>query len=158
MEVIDIGSGVERPSGPRFGTLVHAVLAAVALDGSPVAVADTAELQARILGASPEEAAAARQVVATVLAHPLLARAGEAHTRGQCRRETPVAGIGPDGQLLEGVLDLAFEDEQGWTILDFKTTAQATGMLDRYRRQVAMYAWLVRRATGRDVQAVLLRA
>ena len=38
------------------------------------------------------------------------------------------------------------------------TTAQASGMLDRYRRQVAMYAWLVGRATGRNVQAVVLRA
>jgi ATP-dependent exoDNAse (exonuclease V) beta subunit len=158
VEVIDIGGGVERPTGPRFGTLVHAVLAAVALDGSPLAIADTAELQARVLGASPEEIAAAREVVAAVLAHPFLARAREAHTRGRCRRETPVAGTGPDGQLLEGVLDLAFEDELGWTILDFKTTAQAAGMLDRYRRQVATYAWLVRRATGRDVRAVLLRA
>jgi ATP-dependent helicase/nuclease subunit A len=157
VEVIDIGGDVERPSGPRFGTLVHAVLATVARDGSPLAIADTAELQARILGARPEETAAAREVVAAVLAHPLLARAREAHTRGECRRETPVAGIAPDGQLLEGVLDLAFQDEQGRTILDFKTTAQASGMVERYRCQVAMYTWLVRRATGRDVQAVLLR-
>jgi ATP-dependent helicase/nuclease subunit A len=158
VEVIEVGGGVERPSGPRFGTLVHAVLAAVPLDPGPRAIVETAELQARILGASAEETAAACEVAAAVLAHPLLVRAREAYTRGQCRREAPVAGTGPDGQLLEGVLDLAFEDEQGWTIVDFKTTAQPAEMLDRYRRQVAMYAWLVGRATGRDVQAVLLRA
>jgi ATP-dependent exoDNAse (exonuclease V) beta subunit len=69
-----------------------------------------------------------------------------------------VAGAGPDGALLEGVLDLAFEDDQGWTIVDFKTTAQMAGVVERYRRQVALYAWLVRRATGRAVRAVLLRA
>src|SRR5262249_39172997 len=115
-------------------------------------------LQARVLGASPEETVAAREVVAAVLAHPLLARAREAHTRGRCRRETPVAGTRPDGQLPEGGFDLAFPDEQGGAILDFKTTAQATGMVERYRRQVAMYAWLVQRVTGRDVRAVLLRA
>jgi ATP-dependent exoDNAse (exonuclease V) beta subunit len=118
----------------------------------------SAGLQARILGATPEETAAAGEVAAAVLAHPLLARARAAFARGRCRRETPVSGVGPDGNLLEGILDLAFEDEQGWTIVDFKTTAQTAGVVERYRRQVAMYAWLVRRATGRDVRAVLLRA
>ena len=63
----------------------------------------------------------------------------------------------PDNQV-EGVLDLAFEDDQGWTIVDFKTTAQLAGRGGRYRRQVAMYARLVRRATGRAARAVRLRA
>jgi ATP-dependent exoDNAse (exonuclease V) beta subunit len=158
VEVVDVGGAVDRPRGPRFGTLVHAVLAAVALDAGRTTVGESAALQARILGASAEETAAATEVAATVLAHPLLGRARHAFARGQCRRETPVAGVGPEGQLLEGVLDLAFEDERGWTILDFKTTGQTGGVLERYRRQVAMYAWLVRQATGRDVRAILLRA
>jgi ATP-dependent helicase/nuclease subunit A len=158
VEVVDLGSAVERPRGPRFGTLVHAVLATVALDAGRAVIAENAALQARILGASPEETAAAGDVAAAVLAHPLLGRARHAFARGQCRRETPVAGLGPQGQLLEGVLDLAFEDDHGWTILDFKTTGQAAVMLERYRRQVAMYAWLVRQATGRDARPILLRA
>jgi ATP-dependent exoDNAse (exonuclease V) beta subunit len=156
--VADGGAGVGRPSGPRFGTLVHAVLAAVPLDAGRSAITESADLQARILGASAEETTAACEAAAAVLAHPLLSRARDAFERGQCRRETPVAGTGPDGVLLEGVLDLAFEDEEGWTIVDFKTTAQTAGVLDRYRRQVAAYAWLVRRATGRHVKAVLVRA
>jgi ATP-dependent exoDNAse (exonuclease V) beta subunit len=158
VEVVDVSGVVERPKGPRFGTLVHAVLATVSLDAARATIVETAALQARVLGASAEEMAAACDVAAAVLGHPLLARAREAFARGRCRRETPVAGVGPEGQLIEGVLDLAFEDAQGWTILDFKTTAQAGGMLERYRRQVAMYAWLVRRAAGGDVRAVLLRA
>jgi ATP-dependent exoDNAse (exonuclease V) beta subunit len=158
VEVIDVGVGGDHPGGPRFGTLVHAVLAAVPLDATPAAIAEGAELHARILGASAAETAAACDVAGAVLAHPLMARAREAFARGRCRRETPVAGAGPDGALLEGVLDLAFEDDQGWTIVDFKTTAQMAGVVERYRRQVALYAWLVRRATGRAVRAVLLRA
>jgi len=158
VEVIDIGAGGDHPTGPRFGTLVHAVLATVPLDAARIAIAEGADLQARILGASAEETTAAREVVGAVLAHPLMSRAREAFARGRCRRETPVAGLGPDGALLEGVLDLAFEDDQGWTIVDFKTSAQLGGVVDRYRRQVAMYAWLVRRATSRDVRAVLMRA
>ena len=76
-------------------------------------IAEGAELQARILGASAEETTAAREVVGAMLAHPLMARAREAFARGRCRRETPVAGVGPDGVLLEGILDLAFEDDAG---------------------------------------------
>jgi ATP-dependent exoDNAse (exonuclease V) beta subunit len=158
VDVVDIAAGIERPSGPRFGTLVHAVLASVPLEASPATVAETAALQARILGAPAEETAAAGDVARAVLTHPLLERARDAVTRGRCRRETPVAGVYRDGELLEGVLDLAFEDEQGWTIVDFKTTAQAADVLERYRRQVAAYAWLVRRTTGREVRAVLMRA
>jgi len=158
VEVVDVGVGGDHPTGPRFGTLVHAVLAAVTLDAGPGAIAESAELQARILGASDEETAAAREIVRAVLDHPLLSRAADAFARGRCRRETPVAGIAPDGTLLEGVLDLAFEDDEGWTIIDFKTTAQMRGVEERYRRQVVMYASLVRRATGRDVRAVLVRA
>jgi ATP-dependent exoDNAse (exonuclease V) beta subunit len=158
VDVVDVGGAVERPGGPRFGTLVHAVLAAVPLDANAATIAEGADLQARILGATVEETAAACAVAGAVLAHPLLARARAAFARGGCRRETPVAGVHPDGRLLEGVLDLAFEDEEGWTIVDFKTTAQTIGVLERQRRQVATYAWLVRRATGRDVRAVLMRA
>jgi ATP-dependent exoDNAse (exonuclease V) beta subunit len=158
VEVVDVAAGVEHPSGPRFGTLVHAVLAAVALDADSDAIAQTAELQARSLGATPDETLAARAVAAAMLAHPLMARARAASTRGQCRRETPVAGVAPDGTLLEGVLDLAFEDGDGWTIVDFKITDPAAAVLERYRRQVAAYAWLVHRATGRAVRAVLLRS
>src|SRR5439155_13145604 len=158
VEVVDVGVGGDHPTGPRFGTLVHAVLAAVTLDAGPGAIAESAELQARILGASDEETAAAREIVRAVLDHPLLSRAAAAFARGRCRRETPVAGIVLNGVLLEGVLDLAFEDDEGWTIIDFKTTAQMRGVEERYRRQVVMYASLVRRATGRDVRAVLVRA
>ena len=130
VEVIDVGAGGDHPTGPRFGTLVHAVLAAVPLDAARIAIAERADLHARILGASAEETTAAREVVGAVLAHPLMARAREAIARGRCRRETPVAGLGPDGALLEGVLDMAFEDDQGWTIVDFKTSAQLGGVGD----------------------------
>ena len=75
---------------------------------------------------------------------------------GRCRRETPVACREPDGSLVEGVLDLAFEDADGWTVVDFKTDAEIGGELGRYRRQVALYASVVAKATGKDVTPVLL--
>jgi ATP-dependent exoDNAse (exonuclease V) beta subunit len=153
--VIDAASGVARPSGPRFGRLVHAVLATVALDAERGAIADAAGAQARILGATPEERSAAATLVEAALVHPLLTRARDAWRRRRCRRETPITAVEPDGSILEGVLDLAFEEDDGWTVVDFKTQAELAGL--PARRQVAAYAAVVSRVTGRPARAVVLR-
>ena len=100
---------------------------------------------------------AATALVGHALTHPLLARARDAWREGRCRRESPVAWREPDGSLVEGVLDLAFEDADGWTVVDFKTNAEMAGELARYRRQVGLYASVVARATGRTVTAVLMQ-
>jgi ATP-dependent exoDNAse (exonuclease V) beta subunit len=146
-----------RPGGPRFGTLVHAALATIALDAGPAQVAERVGLQARILGAPPEEVEAATAAVTAALAHPLMARARDAWRDGRCRRETPVAWHQPDGFLVEGVLDLAFEDAGAWTVIDFKTDAEIAGELATYRRQVRLYASIVARATGTQAMPVLLQ-
>ena len=56
-----------------------------------------------------------------------------------------------------GVLDLAFEDGAGWTVVDFKTDSEIAAELARYRRQVGLYASVVARTTGRSVTAVLMQ-
>src|SRR5262249_51160485 len=155
--VIDAGSGVARPSGPRFGTLVHAILATVALDAGRDAVAEVGTMQSRILGATSEETAAAVSLVEAALTHPLVVRARGAWRVARGRRETPITAVEPDGSILEGVLDLAFEEDDGWTVVDFKTQAELTGPLARHRRQVSAYASVVERVTGRPTTAVLLR-
>ena len=157
VEVIATVPGAVRPGGPRFGTLVHAALATVALDAAPPQVAEAVNAQARILGAPPDEIEAATRLVGAALEHPLMARARDAWREGRCRRESPVAFSAPDGSLVEGVLDLAFEDDAGWTVVDFKTDAELAGALARYRRQVALYASMVARATGKPVTAILLQ-
>jgi ATP-dependent exoDNAse (exonuclease V) beta subunit len=146
-----------RPTGPRFGTLVHAALATVALDAAPAQIAEAVGLQARILGAPADEMHTATALVAAALAHPLIGRAREAWRAGRCRRETPLACREADGSLIEGVVDLAFEDADGWTVIDFKTDAEIAAELPRYRRQVGLYASVIARATGRDVAAMLMQ-
>ena len=89
-----------------------------------------------------------------VLAHPLLVRAAAA-TR--CHREAPVTLTMPTGGLIEGTVDLAFEDAEGYTVVDFKTDREIEGALDRYRRQVQIYAAAVASATGKPARGVLLR-
>ncbi|HLK12415.1 MAG TPA: UvrD-helicase domain-containing protein [Candidatus Binatia bacterium] len=158
------GVGVEevavtagRPHGLRFGTLVHALLATVALDAAAPAVAAAAALAGRVLGASEAEVAAAAEAVVRALAHPLLRRAAAA---GRCRREAPVALGLDDGTLVEGVVDVAFREEgppPRWTVVDFKTDVELGARLADYRRQVALYAGAIARATGEPATGVLLR-
>ena len=102
--------GRERPGGARFGELVHAMLAAAPLDADRAAIEALADVHGRILSAPDEEIAAAIEAVQKVLAHELLARARAADARGACRRETPVTCTLADGTLIEGIVDLAFEE------------------------------------------------
>jgi ATP-dependent helicase/nuclease subunit A len=155
--LIAVSPAGERPGGPRFGRLVHAALATLALDATPAQIAEGVSLQARILGAPVAEVEAATMLVAAALAHPLMARARDAWRAGRCRREAPVACREPDGSLVEGVLDLAFEDDGGWTVVDFKTDAEMAAALGRYRRQVGLYASVVAKATGKRVTAVVMQ-
>ena len=54
-----------------------------------------------------------------------------------------------DGTLVEGIVDLAFEEAGAWTVVDYKTDREiAAAGEDRYRRQVALYASAIAQATG----------
>jgi ATP-dependent exoDNAse (exonuclease V) beta subunit len=53
--------------------------------------------------------------------------------------------------LVEGVIDLAFREAGAWTIVDYKTGAPDDAGMDRYRRQVDLYAACWERITGEPV-------
>jgi ATP-dependent exoDNAse (exonuclease V) beta subunit len=55
------------------------------------------------------------------------------------------------------VIDAAFLEDGGWTVVDFKTDVELGGRLEEYRRQVALYVDAVARATGVAARGVLLR-
>ncbi|MFN8178057.1 MAG: UvrD-helicase domain-containing protein [bacterium] len=156
VERIDLPREKKRPSGRRFGTLVHAVLANVPLDADVEGLRVVAELSGRVLGAPEEEVAAAAKVARTVLQHPLLAKAREAAKRGDCRRETPLTWRDGEGALVEGVVDLAFREGDAWTVVDFKTDRELDGTVEVYREQVALYASIVAAATGDRARGVLM--
>jgi ATP-dependent helicase/nuclease subunit A len=63
----------------------------------------------------------------------------------------------PSGAIVEGQVDLAFEDDDGYVVVDFKTDREIEGAVDRYRRQVQIYAAAIATATGRPTRAVLMR-
>lgn len=145
----------ERPFGPRFGTLVHTVLSIVPLDADPSAVVTTTSVQGRILGANTEEVTAAAKAVLGALAHPRLKAAARAGKK--CRREVPVTAQLGRGVVVEGVVDLAYEEDESWLVVDYKTDVELRGRLEAYQSQVQLYAVAISLATGRKTKPVLLR-
>jgi ATP-dependent exoDNAse (exonuclease V) beta subunit len=148
----------KRPGGAAFGALVHAILGEVPLDATRSTLDDVAAVAGRLIGASKADVKVAADAVARVLAHDLLGRARTASARGACRRETPVTAVMADGTLVEGVVDVAFEESGAWTVIDYKTDRDiATRGEELYRRQVALYASAIALATGQRATGVLVR-
>jgi ATP-dependent helicase/nuclease subunit A len=155
VEVITMPGGDRRPRGPRYGTLVHAALATVPLDAADDVIARVVATEGRIVGATPAEIDSAREVVSAVLRHPLLASARAAAGAGRLYRESPVT-IVRERELVEGVVDIAFDTTDGFVVLDFKTDRAEGGALASYATQVALYAEAIARATGRPARPVLM--
>jgi ATP-dependent exoDNAse (exonuclease V) beta subunit len=157
VKTVVVTVGGDRPFGPRFGTLVHATLATVPLDADSDTIEGIARTQARILGATEEERDGAVRAIADVLVHPLLQRARKSAEDGRCYREMPVTWMAPDGMLVEGTIDLAFEDADGITVLDFKTDRELATDLDHYRQQLAVYCRAMEQVRAVKVQGLLVR-
>jgi ATP-dependent helicase/nuclease subunit A len=73
------------------------------------------------------------------------------------KRETPVSWVDEDGTLIEGVLDLAFDEGDAMVVVDFKTDYELAAGETRYRAQLQQYVHAVTRATGRGASGVLFR-
>ena len=87
----------------------------------------------------------------------MLEAAARANRDGRCYREMPVTWRTESGTLIEGFVDLAYADEAGFVVVDFKTDRELAGVVDRYQRQVRIYAAAIAAATGRPARAVLMR-
>jgi ATP-dependent helicase/nuclease subunit A len=117
-----------------------------------------ADVHGRILAAAPDETAAAVRTVAHVLAHAVLRRARAANARGACRREPPVTLTADAGTLVEGLVDLGFEESGRWMVVDYKTDRELRAIgEEQYRRQVELYASAIAKATGQPADGIILR-
>ena len=149
-----------RPSGRRFGSLVHALFASIDLTSAADALKALVSVQGRMVGATEDEIDAAVTTVVRTLAHPVVQRAAAAAARGELRREVPVQLRMEHGGLVEGVVDLAFREETsdfvGWTVVDFKTDRELDGTVDRYLGQIRLYCSAVSEATKLPARGVLL--
>ena len=59
--------------------------------------------------------------------------------------------------IVDGQVDLAYETDDGWIVVDFKTDVEIVSAQDAYKQQVAFYADAVAKATGKPATGVLLR-
>jgi ATP-dependent helicase/nuclease subunit A len=133
--------------GTALGRAVHAVLATVDLD-NPSDLPALAAAQARTEGVT--DAADVEQRAASALAAPSILAARASSRRW---RELYVAApVGERGRLIEGYIDLLFEDERGeLVVVDYKTDADLETAADRYRLQAATYALALETTLGRPV-------
>jgi ATP-dependent helicase/nuclease subunit A len=138
--------------GRGFGSLVHRILEWVPLhDCAPAAVAEMATALAPAFGLGAEAAARAAETASRVLAMPLLDRA-----RGARRVYRELLVWFPEGEeLLEGVVDLVYEEERGLVIVDYKTDhiapEQALAQAAHHAPQLQLYGRGLAQATGMPV-------
>ena len=152
VETVELDRERERSSGARFGSLVHTIFSRVDLNGSVDDVRMVVDRQARQFGAPPVEKEAAYDVVQRALKHPLMVEAAKS---SDLKRETPVMYMNDQEELVEGIVDMAFKTDAGWTVVDFKTDEDLEKQKGEYVDQVRLYLEGIGKATGEEVRGVL---
>jgi ATP-dependent helicase/nuclease subunit A len=153
------------PGGYEWGSAVHAVLEAAARGASGDrlrAVGRTLllELDRPVEHGEPAELEALMQTAEGVLSHALWRRAREGEP---IAAEVPFALEREGSQpptYVEGVIDLAFRESDGWVVVDYKTDrGDDPGFAARrtaYHAQLRAYANAWERLTGESVKERLL--
>ncbi|HZG57009.1 UvrD-helicase domain-containing protein [Paenibacillus sp.] len=142
--------------GAAFGTAVHRALEAAGSGARRDALDAVVRAALAEEGADPALADDALAMVDAVLNGETWERAMRAKRR--CHEFTFAASSREEGfeRVVNGVIDLVFEEEDGWVIVDFKTdamsAAQEPAYLERYAPQVAAYAEFWRRMSGEHVK------
>jgi len=147
-----------------WGRVIHRLLEGAMKDPS----LDLPLYAANLLAEEGRPAAdrdAAVELARAVIASPLWRRALSAKRRFT---EVPFAltspsrelGLteGPAETLLQGVIDLAFEEESGWTIVDYKSDTIAQNLAELvsfYSPQIELYRRYWEKLTGRSTKAGL---
>ena len=140
-------------AGTNIGRAVHAVLQVVDLrTGSDLD--DNVQAQAAAEGV-PAQADAIARLVRRALDNSIVQRALDSK---RWWRETPVAGPVGDG-IVEGFIDLLFEEDDGYVIVDYKTdNLGSEDAIERamagYRLQGGAYALALSKAAGVHVKEV----
>jgi len=138
--------------GRHFGSLVHRVLEWVPLDDATAeGVGAIARALAPSFGLEAEAGRRAGEAAWTALRLPVMERARVAR---RIWRELPL--LFPDGSdLIEGVIDLVFEEDGGLVIVDYKTDRivpeQAVAQAAHHAPQLQLYGRGLAQAWGRPV-------
>ena len=153
VEIILVPRTGARPSGPRFGSLVHLILRDAPLTASKDFLGQLARTHGRLLAATEDEIQCAPAAVFDALQHPLLARVRQSD---RIHRELPVTIRTETDTVFEGIIDLAFFESGKWVIADFKTDVDQGDRRSRYRRQVGWYVRAMEQITGISSTGVVM--
>lgn len=149
---VEVRAGSE---GRAFGALVHRIMEWLPLDAPQGAMA-MAEALAPSFGLDGAAAARAAQSVARALALPVMDRARRATN---LYRELPV-WLPQEGELIEGVIDLVFEEDGAFILVDYKTDGtpedRALDQAAHHAPQLRLYARALTLATGTSVRERLV--
>ncbi len=156
VEAVDVMDDQTSPRGTAFGRAVHAVLETVPLAETSL----SAQGREQAGGAAAAEEVDAAGVVAAAeaaLGSPAARAAADAR---RCWREVFVSAE-VEGVVVEGFIDLLWEDDAGLHVADWKTdrlssAAQRREKAGRYALQLATYAVALEHITGRPVTEVIL--
>ncbi|QZT60294.1 UvrD-helicase domain-containing protein [Mycolicibacterium austroafricanum] len=151
---IDLPPWQKGRYGTAIGRAVHGVLQTVDL-ATGDSLVDACAAQAAAEGVLGRESVI-EALCRSALGSDVIQRAA----RSKYWREVYV-GVPYGDAVLEGFIDLLYEDDDGLVIVDYKTDSwRSAGDLDvtveRYRVQLQAYAGSVRDAVGRDVARALL--
>ena len=138
-----------RRGGTALGRAVHAVLATIDLDDDT-----TSDLHALAGVHAAEEGVAdvadVERRVRAALDAPVVVDARR--TSRRWRELFVAAPVGARGHLVEGYVDLLFQDTRGdLVVVDYKTDADLDHALDQYRLQAATYALALQTTLQRPV-------
>jgi ATP-dependent exoDNAse (exonuclease V) beta subunit len=147
---------IPREGARDFGSLVHRVLEWIDLAAEPAAIAAATRALAPAWGLGPEQADEAATAVGQALALPVLARARRA---ARVWRELRLWF--PEGDaLIEGAVDLVFEEQGELVVVDYKTDRiapdQALTQAAHHAPQLRLYGRGLALASGQRVRQRLV--
>jgi ATP-dependent exoDNAse (exonuclease V) beta subunit len=139
--------------GTSIGRAVHAVLQTIDLK-TGAQIEEVSQAQAAAEGISHRHAEIVG-LVSSAIATDVVKRA---MASGKLWREVPVGIPIADG-VLDGFIDLLFEEKDGLVVVDYKTddldARDTEDVAQKYRLQGGAYALALQRATGKTVKEVV---
>jgi ATP-dependent helicase/nuclease subunit A len=148
-------AAAEGAGGRAFGALVHRILEWIPLD-QPQAAYAMAESLGPSFGLEATEARRAAEAVTQALSLPVMERARRAV---RVWRELPV-WLPDEGDLIEGIVDLVFEEEGALVVVDYKSDHVAEERLidqaAHHAPQLQIYGRALALATGLKVRERLV--
>ncbi len=165
-------------SGSVYGTAHHRVMELLdftAFDYDDTTSAETILTQMRkdfvrnLFLPKEEDELVRNESVLTFLKNPVAKRMADAQRNGVLYREQPfvlslkasdVQSNAPESEkvLVQGVIDVYFEEDGGYVLLDYKTDSKVDEdeLIKRYRAQLNYYAKALKKLEGKPVKEVLI--